>query len=157
MPRTDDPDARPAIRVLVVDADRRVRQSLCGLLDIAGGMRSVGAASDARAAMERIDQGDVDLVLLDPRLPDVDAGRALVARIRDRWPDLPVVTIDWSDGVGEAEGPGIATVPGNVQPDALMDALRTAAVAAAARRPGPRSLAGRSGVPTRPEGTSHLG
>lgn len=75
------PDATPC-RVIVVDADRRVRRDLAGLVDLGEGFACVGVAADPGSALDLIRRLEPDVVVLDPRLPDVDAGLALVSQIR---------------------------------------------------------------------------
>lgn len=75
------PDATPC-RVIVVDADRRVRRDLAGLVDLGDGFACVGVAGDPGAALDLIRRLDPDVIVLDPRLPDVDAGLALVSQLR---------------------------------------------------------------------------
>ena len=73
---------RPAtLRVLIVDADRRVRRDLTQLVDLEGQSLVVGAAGDPASAIEMAERLDPDVVVLDPRLPDVDAGLGLIARL----------------------------------------------------------------------------
>ena len=105
------PDARfvppSEPRVVIVDADRRVQQSLADLLAVAGGVSVVGRAGDVRAALETIERTRPDVVLVDPRLPDVEAGRALIAGVRRAWPSLQIVMTGWgpsaTDGEPDAE------------------------------------------------------
>jgi DNA-binding NarL/FixJ family response regulator len=98
--------ARPAApsspRVVIVDADRRVQQSLSDLLVLTGRVSVVGRAGDVRAALEEIERAAPDVVLLDPRLPDVEAGSALIAGMRRAWPSMKVVLTGWSDVEGHA-------------------------------------------------------
>lgn len=89
-------------RVVIVDADRRVQQSLADLLGVTGEVQVVGRAGDVRAALELVQQELPDVVLVDPRLPDVDAGLALVAGLARAWPSMRVVTTGWSDTEGHA-------------------------------------------------------
>jgi DNA-binding NarL/FixJ family response regulator len=42
--------------VVIVDADRRVQQSLADLLGLGGEVSVVGRASDVRAALELVDE-----------------------------------------------------------------------------------------------------
>ena len=102
--------ARPAApsfpRVVIVDADRRVQQSLSDLLGLTGRVSVVGRASDVRAALEEIERAAPDVVLLDPRLPDVEAGTALIAGMRRAWPSMKVVLTGWSDVEGHAANDG---------------------------------------------------
>ena len=85
-----------APRVAIVDADRRVRQSLADLLSLAG-LPVVGAAGDAADAADLLDRTHPTVLLVDPRLPDVDAGEAFLAALASRSPELRVVLMGWSD------------------------------------------------------------
>jgi DNA-binding NarL/FixJ family response regulator len=101
----DDPRAASAYievmstnspRVAVVDADRRVQQSIAEVLRVAG-VEVIGTAGDVRAAMELVASAHPTVLLLDPRLPDIDAGRALLSGLALGWPDLRLVLMGWSD------------------------------------------------------------
>ena len=60
----------------------------------------MGRAGDVRAALEEVEQELPDVVLVDPRLPDVEAGSALVAGMARAWPALRIVLTGWSDTEG---------------------------------------------------------
>lgn len=92
-----------APRVAVVDSDRRVQQSLAEVLRVAG-VDVIGTAGDMRSALELISNERPSVVLLDPRLPDLDAGMALLASIARGWPTVRVVLMGWADP-GEARLP----------------------------------------------------
>jgi two-component system, response regulator YesN len=96
-PRSVAPDSP---RVVIVDADRRVQQSLADLLGVGGEVSVVGRASDVRAALELVEETRPDAVLVDPRLPDVEAGVALIRGLETAWPDLRIVLTGWSDTEG---------------------------------------------------------
>jgi DNA-binding NarL/FixJ family response regulator len=96
------PVAPSAPRVVIVDADRRVQQSLSDLLVLTGRVSVVGRAGDVRAALEEVQKAEPDVVLLDPRLPDVEAGVALIAGLRRAWPSMKVVLTGWADVEGHA-------------------------------------------------------
>jgi DNA-binding NarL/FixJ family response regulator len=83
--------------VVIVDADRRVLQSLADLLGVSGEVDVVGRAADVRAALEEIERVHPDVVLVDPRLPDVDAGMALIGGMTRAWPSIRVVMTGWGD------------------------------------------------------------
>lgn len=85
-----------APRVAVVDADRRVQQSLAEVLRVAG-VDVIGTAGDVRSALELISNERPSVVLLDPRLPDLDAGMALLASVGRGWPSVRVVLMGWAD------------------------------------------------------------
>ena len=89
------PDLPSAPRVVIVDADRRVLQSLSDLLGVSGEVDVVGRATDVRAALEEIEREHPDVVLVDPRLPDVDAGMALIGGMSRAWPSIRVVVTGW--------------------------------------------------------------
>ena len=95
------PTAQP--RVVIVDADRRVLQSVTDLLEVGGDVSVVGGAVDVRSALELVERTRPDAVLVDPRLPDVDAGMALVSGLNRAWPSMRVVLTGWSDTVGHAQ------------------------------------------------------
>jgi DNA-binding response OmpR family regulator len=76
-------------RILVVDDDPQLRSLLLVVLEGEG--YPVAAASDAQGAVEEVDRGQVDLVVLDVSL-GVDDGRLVLAKIREQG-DLPVILI----------------------------------------------------------------
>jgi two-component system, NarL family, response regulator DevR len=90
-----EPPAAP-LRVLVVDADARTRDSLAGLLEVRGRFRVVGRSGHvAEAAMLARDRMP-DVVLIDPRLPELDGGAALIRAIRQANPALVILAVGWA-------------------------------------------------------------
>jgi len=102
MHATSRPVAPSAPRVVIVDADRRVQQSLSDLLALTGRVSVVGRAGDVRSALEEVGRAEPDVILLDPRLPDVEAGAALVAGLRRACPSMRIVLTGWADVEGHA-------------------------------------------------------
>lgn len=96
-PRNDGP-----LRVLVVDADDRVRESLTGLLAIGGRCMVVASAGQAGTAFDLALDHDPDVVIVDPRLPEVDGGIAFISRIRSRLPGVRILAMGWSDTLESA-------------------------------------------------------
>jgi DNA-binding NtrC family response regulator len=79
-------------RILVIDDDEAVTASLALLLKQSG-LASICAATPAEA-MERLEAGPIDVVLQDmnfTRKTSGEEGLALLARIRERRPDVPVI------------------------------------------------------------------
>lgn len=77
-------------RILVIDDEPPIRRLLktgLGTQDYA-----VVEAADGAAALAALQDGGVDLAILDLGLPDMP-GHALLAAIRERWPDLPVLIL----------------------------------------------------------------
>jgi DNA-binding NtrC family response regulator len=81
---------RPAIRVLVIDADAKVCAQLHELLEREG--YRVTTCSEPRGALPEIKENRQQIVLLDVRLPDFD-GIGMLSRIRALDSDLCVVAI----------------------------------------------------------------
>ena len=96
----DDHAARdprpPLLRLLVVDADRRVRSSLAGLLGLADQVEVVGSAGHARAALDVCEADRPDAVVVDPRLPELPDGIAFIRALRLDQPAVRVIVIAWS-------------------------------------------------------------
>jgi DNA-binding NarL/FixJ family response regulator len=119
----------PAVRILIVDADRRVRQSLAGLIDLAPGLEVTGVASDGTSALSMIVEQTPDIALVDPCLPEVGTGLAFMTELSERFPHLTLVAMHCDDAM---EGQALATgaqvfVAKSGQPEALVEALRLAA------------------------------
>jgi two-component system CheB/CheR fusion protein len=126
------------LRVLVVEDDPDVRRSLAGLLELGG--HAVRAAADGAAALDALDAGRADVVLLDIGLPGVD-GYELARRIRGRPGPQPYLIA--LTGYGRPEDRAAATRAGfdahlakPFRPDDLDRLL--AGVPAAAAGPGCR-------------------
>jgi DNA-binding NarL/FixJ family response regulator len=122
-------DPRPVLpsepRVVIVDADRRVQQSIADLLAVAGGVSVVGRAGDVRAALEEIERTRPDVLLVDPRLPDVEAGRALIAGVQRAWPSLQIVLTGWGPSAtdGHVDGDLAPSVSKDATPEAFAAAI----------------------------------
>jgi DNA-binding NtrC family response regulator len=84
--------------VIIVDVDRRVQKSIADVLEL-GGLHVVATAGDVREALEKIEMTAADYLLDDPRLPDVDAGQALLSSVALGWPELRVILMGWGDGI----------------------------------------------------------
>lgn len=113
------------VRVLVVDSDRRVRQSLAGLIDVSDGLQLVGAVGDPVGAMAALEGEGADVVLIDPRLPEAEVGVALLGAIRERWPQVRVVALAVVSRLATSwEEPGRLVVVSSTTPELLVDALR---------------------------------
>lgn len=88
------PSASP--RVVIVDDDRRVQQSLADLLRLTGRVNVIGRASDVRSALELVERENPDVLIVDPRLPDLEAGAALVSSLERSRPKMRIVLAGWS-------------------------------------------------------------
>jgi DNA-binding NarL/FixJ family response regulator len=84
-------------RVVVIDADHRVRASLAGLLGLGDHLEVVGQAGQLTEALRCCEDAEPDVVVVDPRLPDVDGGMALISVLRRRSPDCRVLVLAWTE------------------------------------------------------------
>ena len=94
--RSEEPEARP--RVLVVDDDRAVRESLRRSLEFNG--YAVTVAADGAEALASIGANGPDAVVIDvmmPRLDGVETTRAL----RTAGNDVPILVLTARDSVGD--------------------------------------------------------
>lgn len=124
----EQPTNPRSARVVIIDTDRRVQASLADLLTIDGRVQVAGQAGDIRSALELIDRERPTAVVLDPRLPDIAAGAALVASLRRGWPSVRIVLSGWWDESGEQ--PGLtANAQAYVSKSASPEELVTAVVA----------------------------
>ena len=110
----------PSARVAVIDADRRVQQSIAEVLRVAG-VEVIGTAGDVRSAMELVETAHPTVLLVDPRLPDIDAGRALLSGVALGWPSVRLVLMGWTDD-SDAMPLGSAFVSKTAQPEEFVAA-----------------------------------
>jgi DNA-binding NarL/FixJ family response regulator len=92
-----DPGSTTPLRVVVVDADDRVRESLSRLLCIGDRVEVVGSAGRTESALDLVMATRPDVVVVDPRLPEVDGGLAFIRRLRAVAPDVRVLVMSGSD------------------------------------------------------------
>jgi DNA-binding NtrC family response regulator len=85
--------------VLIVDDEKNILISLSRMLDLEGFVPVV--AGSARIANEKLQQQDIDAVLLDVRMPEVD-GLAFLRELRAKRADLPVIMMSGHSGLDVA-------------------------------------------------------
>ncbi len=121
------------LRVVLVDADHRVRECLRDLINVDEGIEVVGTAGHASAAIELVEAARPHVVVVDPRLPELEAGLALVAQLRETFPSVRVLVLGWSEAlVGAAANSGAdGTLDKTAHPDELV--AQIVAMAAEAR------------------------
>jgi DNA-binding response OmpR family regulator len=90
--------------IVVAEDDRLTRELLAGMLRSHGYL--VEAFADGQAAVERVGQGGIDLVLLDilmPRLSGLEACRLLKSMTADSFLPVVLVTVK-TDSASRVEG-----------------------------------------------------
>jgi DNA-binding NtrC family response regulator len=78
------------IKILVVDDDETVRVSHLRILS--GSHCQVETALNGMQALQVMERGAFDVVLLDQRMPGMD-GLAVLKAIKERWPESEVIII----------------------------------------------------------------
>jgi DNA-binding NarL/FixJ family response regulator len=121
------------LRVLIVEPDECIRESLAGILRIGGRCAVVGVAGGADEAIALAATIQPDAVLLDPRLPIGSGGRAIVAALREVAPAVRIIVLRTGAG-GEPSPAGIdwdphadAYIKKTFRPHELIDAVLSAA------------------------------
>ncbi len=104
-----EPGTPAHLRVVVIDADERVRESLVGLLCIGDRLKVVGDAGQPGPAFDIVLATDPDIVVIDPRLPEMDGGLSLISRVRAAAPRVRILvmcsdSVDGTDIQRAADG-----------------------------------------------------
>ncbi len=123
--------ARPMrTSILIVDANRMVRQGLRSLLTVDGEFQVAGEAGDATQALQHAQSLCPDIVLIDSQLPGVPCA-GLVSALRLRNPDIGIVVLTGalSDSASPAACVALAdaVVPKDASFEDLQHALRSVA------------------------------
>jgi DNA-binding NarL/FixJ family response regulator len=85
------------LRVLVVDPDDRIRESITRLLPIGGRCAVVGGAATTQEAAELALTLVPDVVVIDSRLPDDDLAEGFISRLRTTVPGVRILVMNWTD------------------------------------------------------------
>jgi DNA-binding NarL/FixJ family response regulator len=97
-----DPARLAPLRIVVVDADDLVRESLARLLGIGDRIEVVGSAGRADLAIELIAAAQPDVIVVDPRMPELARGIAFIERARSVAPGASVLALGSADVVEQA-------------------------------------------------------
>jgi DNA-binding NarL/FixJ family response regulator len=85
-------DDTPALRIVVADDQRAVREALATVLDAEPGLEVVGLAADGDEAVDLAHRFSPAVVLMDLRMPNVD-GVTATRRLATELPDVKVVVL----------------------------------------------------------------
>lgn len=80
------------IKVLIVDDEMLIRSGLAILLGTYGEIEIVGQAANGQEAIDFCDQTDVDVVLMDIRMPEVN-GIEATKTIKERHPEMNILIL----------------------------------------------------------------
>lgn len=117
------------IKVMIVDDDSFIRQSLKVLLETDPGLEVIGAASDGNEALSLLQTGHVaDVVLMDIRMPGCD-GVEGTEKIKKAFPQVSVLmltTFDDDEYIIEAIRNGASGyLLKNIPPDRIIQGIKT--------------------------------
>lgn len=85
------------IRILIADDHHVVRQGLVALLKTIDGFEVVAEAADGKQAVDRFEEYQPDVTLMDLRMPNV-GGVEAVTQIRNKHPQARVIVLTTFDG-----------------------------------------------------------
>ena len=119
-----------AIRVLLADDQALFREGLRTLLSTHPAVEVVAEASNGEEAIALTERAAPDVVLMDLRMPVLDGIQA-TARMRDRWPDIPVLVLTTFDDDASLFGALRAGAAGYLLKDVSSETLLSAITAAA--------------------------
>ena len=118
------------IRVLLADDQALFREGLRTLLSTHPGVEVVAEACNGEEAIALMDRSAPDVVLMDLRMPVLDGIQA-TARMRDRWPAIPVLVLTTFDDDASLFGALRAGAAGYLLKDVSSETLLSAITAAA--------------------------
>ncbi len=84
------------MKILIVDDHALVRRGMGLVVRERFPDAEVAEAGSAAEALEAMATGDVDVALVDVRMPDAD-GLSLLHELRQRWPEVPVIMLSSFD------------------------------------------------------------
>jgi DNA-binding NarL/FixJ family response regulator len=116
-------------RIVIVDDQALFREGLRTLLSTRPDMDVVGEAGDGDEAVALVEKLQPAVVLMDLRMPNSDGIQA-TARIRERWPDIPVLVLTTFDDDANLFGALRAGAAGYLLKDVSSDTLASAIHAA---------------------------
>lgn len=118
------------IRVLIADDHFVVRQGVRRMLQLYPDLEVVGEAADGAEALDSLGRIEADLLMMDMTMPGL-SGTALIGRVRERWPALPILVLSMHKDAQVALGALRAGANGYVtkdsEPAVLAEAIRKVA------------------------------
>jgi len=117
------------IKVLIIDDHQIFRDGISSLFNEAEDIAVIGYASDGEDALEKIDQLDPDVLLLDISLPKI-TGFDLMRIVNKKYPDIKILVLSMhtkDEYIFEAINAGaLGYLPKqNTSKDELLNAVRT--------------------------------
>jgi len=82
-----------AIRILLADDHKLIREALSRFLEGQDGMEVVGEAKDGVTAMELVEKLHPDIIIMDVSMPPVLSGLEATRWICSRWPEVKIIAL----------------------------------------------------------------
>lgn len=118
------------IRLILADDHTIVREGIKQLLTMADDIAVVAEAENGLALLERLDETEIDLLVLDMTMPGI-SGEALIVRIRENHPALPILVFSMHNEPKIARlalrGGASGYITKDQDPEMLFDAIRKVA------------------------------
>jgi DNA-binding NtrC family response regulator len=95
----NEPNAIAATDILVIEDDAILREALSEWLQTAG--YRVRTAADGKAGLAAVNLAEPALVVTDIHMPEV-AGTMVIAELKRRYPEIPIIAISCLFGSGHA-------------------------------------------------------
>jgi DNA-binding NarL/FixJ family response regulator len=92
MPFVDARQKASSVRILVVDDSQMMRRCLRTLLEQHDSWRVCSEASNGREAIQKAQQADPDVIVLDFQMPEMN-GLDAAKEIRRRSPEIPILML----------------------------------------------------------------
>jgi len=111
--------------ILLVDDEENYRELIAKVLTKAG--YAVLQAADGMGALSLLERSNVDLVISDILMPVLN-GYALVARLREKWPDMPVILTTGflsPDAAKSMMKGSVDFIPKPINAETLLDMVRS--------------------------------
>ena len=117
-------------QIIIADDHAVVRTGLQMILDETSDLAITGEVSDGNELLEKLPQGNFDLVILDMSMPGRDA-LDILKEIKSNWPTLPVVIFTMNPDEVYAlrmiKAGASAYINKETRPDRIIEILRTVA------------------------------
>lgn len=118
------------IRLMLADDHMIVREGIKQLLTMVDDITVVAEAENGSSLLERLREGDIDLLLLDMTMPGI-SGEGLIVQIREHYPELPILILSMHNEPKIARlalrGGASGYITKDQDPEMLFDAIRRVA------------------------------
>jgi DNA-binding NarL/FixJ family response regulator len=111
-------------RVLLAESSRIFAEALMSAIDVDPLLEPIGYALDSWEALELVETLDPDVVVVGPRLKDLD-GLTLAHLLNELWPRVRVLVLAETDA---GHPPAADSLPLDRSADELLDAIAAASV-----------------------------